>query len=210
MKQTIYFLTFFFLIMHTALESTAQEWKKTEFNKGDTLVHIELYVDEKGKPIADSLGTHKIVSEYKNYYLLKSERFGLDGARTEDHRGVHQQVIFLKKFFKFYDKEGNPLQWVKEPYAYEQSNATYCIFKYNKHSDLLEVCFYKDDVLEKGTAGVYVRKRTDAVESYKGMIHKYQYKYSRNRNTIREYTYNIRGDFVEMRILKRKRIKKKG
>lgn len=205
MNRIIYL--FVFLIIGLS-SSSAQDWKVVEVNDGDTLVSTAIYVDENDKPIADSTGTHKVISRYKNYYLLKSERFGLSGEPTEDNRGVHRQVIFLKKFFKFYDKEGNPLLQVKEPYAYEQSNATYCIFKYNRHSDLLEVRYYKDNVIEKDVRGVYVRIPTDAVESYKGMIHKYQFKYSKSRKTIREYSYNVRGDFVEMRILKRRRIKK--
>lgn len=208
MNRIVYFGIFFFLTS-LVLDANAQEWKVTEFNKGDTLVRTEVYVDTMGAPIADSTGTHQIISEYKDYYLLKSERFGLNYEPTEDERGVHKQVIFLKKFFKFYDKEGKPLRVVKEPYSYEQSNATYYILKYNEHSDLLEVRFYKDDVIENEVAGVYVRRQADAVESYKGMIHKYQFKYSRNRKTIKEYRYNIRGDFVEMRILKQVRIKKK-
>lgn len=209
MNQIVY-LWFLLFFTCTTLDSTAQEWKITKFNRGDTLVTTEVYVDQEGNPITDSTQTHKIVSEYKNYYLLKSERFGLNGEQTEDERGVHKQVIFLKKFFKFYDKEGNSLRVVKEPYYYEQSNATYYVMKYNEYSDLLEVRFYKEDVIENEVAGVYTKRQADAVESYKGMIHKYQFKYSRNRKTIKEYRYNIRGDFVEMRILKQVRVKKKG
>jgi hypothetical protein len=209
MNQVVYFWVFFFLT-YAVLDGTAQEWETTEFNKGDTLVSTKVYLDKAGNPIADSTRTHKIVSEYKDYYLLRLQRFGLNGAPTTDERGVHKQVIFLKKFFKFYDKEGNSLREVKEPYYYEQSNATYCIFKYNEHSDLLEVRFYKDEVIEKEVAGIYVRIQVDAVESYKGMVHKYQFRYSKNRKTIKEYQYNIRGDFIEMRILKRVRVRKKG
>lgn len=208
MNQVVYFWVFFFSIANV-LDGAAQEWKTTEFNKEDTLVSTRVYLDNTGKSIADSTNTHKIVSEYKDYYLLKSQRFGLDGAATADERGVHKQVIFLKKFFKFYDKEGNALREVKEPYYYEQSNATYCIFKYNEYGDLLEVRFYKDEVIEKEVAGIYVRIQVDAVESYEGMVHKYQFKYSKNRKTIKEYQYDIRGDFIEMRILKRVRVRKK-
>lgn len=202
-------LGIFFFLTYGVLDGTAQEWKKTEFNRGDTLVSTEIYVDETGKPIVDSTKTHRIVSEYKNYYLLKMQRFGLNGEPTEDERGVHKQVIFLKKFFKFYDKEGKTLRVVKEPYYYERSNATYYILKYNEHSDLLEVRFYKDNVVENEVAGVYTRMQTNAVESYEGMIHKYQFKYFRRRKKIKEYKYNIRDDYVEMRVLIRVRVKKK-
>ncbi|MBL4649028.1 MAG: hypothetical protein JKY03_04800 [Aureispira sp.] len=208
MNQIAYFGIFFFLTC-TVLDSTAQEWKTTEFNKGDTLVSTAIYVDESGKSIMDSLGTHRIVSEYKNYYLLKMQRFGLNNEPTEDERGVHKQVIFLKKFFKFYDKKDKTLRVVKEPYYYEQSNANYYVLKYNEHSDLLEVRFYEDAVIESGVVGIYIRKQINAVESYNGMIHKYQFKYSRNRRKIKEYQYNIRGDYVELRILIRVRVKKK-
>jgi hypothetical protein len=207
MNQIAYFGIFFFLIA-AVLDSTAQEWKKTEFNRGDTLVSTETCVDETGKPCVDSKGTHRIVSEYKNYYLLKMERFGLNGEPTEDERGVHKQLIFLKKFFKFYDKNGKTLREVKEPYYYERSNATYYILKYNEHGDLLEVRFYKDNVIENDVAGVYTRVQTNAVESYEGMIHKYQFKYFRRRKKIKEYQYNIRDDYVEMRVLIRIRVKK--
>jgi hypothetical protein len=208
MNQVVYFWVFFFLIYGVS-NGTAQEWKTTEFNRGDTLVSTETYVDVAGEPIADSTRTHQIVSEYKNYYLLKSERFGLNGERTEDKRGIHKKVIFLKKFLKFYNKEGKPLREVKEPYYYEQSNATYSISKYNEHGDLLEVCFYKDNVIVSGVTGIYIRKRSDAVESYTGMTHKYQFRYFRKRKVIKEYQYNIRGDYTEMRILKRIKTKKK-
>lgn len=208
MNQIVYFGIFFFLTC-TVLDGTAQEWETTEFNKGDTLVSTAVYVDSSGKPIVDSFGTHRIVSEYKNYYLLKMQRFGLNNEPTEDERGVHKQVVFLKKFFKFYDKEGKTLRVVKEPYNYEQSNANYYVLKYNEHSDLLEVRFYEDAVIENGVVGIYIRKQINAVESYNGMIHKYQFKYSRNRRKIKEYQYNIRGDYVELRILIRVRVKKK-
>jgi|VirMetMinimDraft_7_1064189.scaffolds.fasta_scaffold65323_1 hypothetical protein len=208
MNQVAYFWVFFFLT-YVASNATAQEWKTIESNREDTLVSTAIYVDAAGEPIKDSTGTHRIVSEYKDYYLLKSERFGLHGERTEDERGVHKQVIFLKKFFKFYDKAGKSLLVVKEPYYYEQSNASYSIFKYNEHSDLLEVRFYKDNILIDKNTGIYTRKRSKAVESYTGMIHKYQFKYFRRRKVIKEYQYNIRGDYAEMRIFRRVRVKTK-
>ena len=208
MNQIVY-LGILFLLTYGTLESVAQEWKKTESNRGDTLVVTETYLDASGNPIVDWTETHRIVSEYKNYYMLKMQRFGLNGEPTEDERGGHKQVIFLEKFFKCYDKNGKTLRRVKEPYSYERSNATYCILKYNEHSDLMEVRFYKDNVIENNVAGVYTRIQTNAVESYEGMIHKYQFKYFRRRKKIKEYQYNIRDDYVEMRVLIRVRVKKK-
>lgn len=200
------FLTMIFGVIST---TKAQKWEQHETTKGDTIVRTIIYVDKEGNEIEDSTNTHKIIEKYKDYYLLSSKRFNLKGEPTEDIRGVHHQKIFLMKFFKFYDKNGQSLRLVQDPYYHKQGNATYCIYKYNEHSDLLEVCFYKDELVKDKKTGKVIRNRLDAVAIYKGMIHKYQYKYSRNRKTIKEYSYNLKGEYVERRILKRKRAKKK-
>ncbi|BDS09902.1 hypothetical protein [Aureispira anguillae] len=187
----------------------AQEWKTTETRSGDTLVQTQIYVNEKGEKIEDSTQTHKIVSKYRNYYLLNWERFRLDGTAAEDERGVHRKVMFLKKFFKFYNKNQKPLRWVRDAYHYEQGNATYCIFKYNERGDLIEVRFYRDKVERDPTTGIIVRNRLNAIEAYEGMVHRYQFKYFWNRKILKEYAYSIKNEFIDKRVFVGKRVNKK-
>lgn len=188
-------------------EGMAQKWKYSQGEEGDTLVQIQTYVDLEGQGIEDSTQTHKIVSKYKDYYLLSWERFRLDGTAAADRRGVHKKVIFLKRFFKFYDIHGQSLLEVRDPYYYEQGDATYCIYKYNKHSDLLEVCFYKDEVVIDQYTGKETRSRLKAVEAYNSMVHRYHFKYFWNRKILKEYSYSINDRFIEKKVFVRKRIR---
>jgi len=188
--------------------STAQEWKSTEVAAEDTIVQTQVYVDDKGNPISDTTGTHKIVYKYLKYYLLGWERYSLENKPTEDVRGVHRKEKFWK-YYKFYDKNNQQLSQVKDSYKYDQGNATYCIYKYNEHGDIIEVAYYKDEAVLDKKENVVVRNRVKAVGAYKGMTHKFIYHHSNHSKIIKEHLYGLDNKLQEVKTFKRKPPKKK-
>lgn len=196
----------FFLNLFSSV-SLAQSWKTTETKSGDTLIETKILIQD-NQAVDDTTGTHKIVFKYLNFSLLEWRRYNNHGAPAEDDRGIHKKEKFWK-YFKFYDKNGKQLPFVQDSYSYEHGDATYCTYKYDSHGNLIEVTYYKDEVVYDKDNRFVVRNQINAVDAYLGMGHKYTYEYFNHGKLLKEHIYDRSNVLKETRTLKLKKDRKK-
>lgn len=185
-----------------------QTLKSEQFMSNDTLIKIESYWNE-DSPVENKHGVHKIVHKFLNYYLLETRWYQLNGQTAEDERGIHYKKKFWKHF-TFFDRTFKPLQTVNDPYNYEKSDATYCVYNYDEDGKLIEVAYYKDKVDYDKNQHVVARHRMKAVESYKTMTHKFIYSHSRKSKFLKEDSYDKTNKLQETKTFKLKKSKKRG
>jgi len=198
-------LTFFISLLFLP-SAHAQTLKSESFTSNDTLVQVESYWND-DQPVENKHGVHKIVHKFLNYYLLETRWYKLNGQTTEDERGIHYKRKFWRHF-RFYDRTFKPLQEVVDPYSYEKSDATYCIYNYDEAGRLTKVTYYKDEVDYDQQQRVIARRRLKAVESYETMIHKFTYNHSKNSKILKEYSYDKNNKLRDSKTLKLKKSKK--
>jgi YD repeat-containing protein len=195
-----------FLLNICPFFSVAQSWKTTELKSGDTIIETKILIHD-NQAVHDTTGTHKIVYKYLKFNLLEWRRYDIHGQPAEDDRGVHRKEKFWK-YFKFYDKNNKQLHSVQDSYSYEQGDATYCVYKYDAHGNLIEVTYYKDEVVYDKDNRFVVRNQLNAVDAYLGMGHKYTYEYFQHGRTLKEHVYGRDNVLKETRTLKLKKDKK--
>lgn len=200
------FVLVYILLNLCPFSSGAQSWKTTETKSGDTIIETKILIKD-GQAVSDTLETHKIVYKYLKFSLLEWRRYGINGEPTEDDRGIHRKEKFWK-YFKFFDKNGKQVLTVQDSYFYEQGDATYCIYKYDSHGDLIEVAYFKDEVVYDKNQKFIVRNQINAVDAYLGMGHKYAYEYFQNGRMLKERVYDRANLLKETRTLKLKKEKK--
>lgn len=200
------FLLVYILLNLCPFSTTAQSWKTTEVKSGDTIIETKILIQD-GQHVNDSTGTHKIVYKYLKFNLLEWKRYDAYGQPAEDDRGIHRKEKFWK-YFKFYDKTGKQILTVQDGYSYEQGDATYCIYKYDTHGNLIEVAYYKDEVVYDKNNRFVVRNQINAVDAYLGMGHKYTYEHFQHGRTLKEHVYDRNNTLKETRTLKLKKDKK--
>jgi hypothetical protein len=180
-----YLLLIFAAFVFSGVFAQAEE-RETETVSGDTITTVYSKY-ENGKPV-ETKGSHKRVYKFMKEMngtsvskgaFISEKFFDLNGNPAEPY-GYHKKVKYWK-YYKFYDKKGDPVLYVEEPYFYEWSDASIITYEFHKNGDLKSVAYYAYDSNGKlkPTAGAYLNAD----------VHKYVYTFDRKKGTVKEKIY---------------------
>ncbi len=191
-------LSIFSLLLSASLHAQEIKFIKSESQVGDTIITVYSNF-QNGKAVNDG-GYHKMVkkelkkqNESKTYdwkEFLSVAYFDLDGNPAESSTSGYHRKEKYWKHYKFFNKNGDPVLYVKEDYWYEWSDAGYIVYEYQKNGDLKSVGYYKTD---------FYGKIAPAAEAYMNAdIHKFIYTFDRKNGNVKEKVYSPWGNLVKI------------